>query len=240
MARYLLYQKWVQKMRKQGKGMKRKISIFILLVGAIFLCTVIQAHALQFGFYNISANILGDAAIGEAQLYVDVTDPGVGQVLFTFGNTGTEASSIADVYFDDGSLLGIASLIDADDGVGGDAGVDFTQDAKPGDLPSGNNAFPHFIATAGFTADSDSPVQPNGVNPGESLGILFNLQDSKNFANVLSELSDRTLRIGIHVQGFASGGSESFVNTVPDASIMFLLGTSLIALGFFSRKKLRK
>jgi len=70
------------------------------------------------------------------------------------------------------------------------------------------------------------------------VGILFDLQSGKIFADVLSELSDRRLRIGIHVQGFDSAGSESFVNTVPDASIMFLLGPSLIVLGFFSRKKL--
>ena len=219
-------------MKKEAKGMKIKISIITLLVGAFFLCTVIPAHALQFGFYNISNNIVGDAAIGEAQLYVDVTDPVGSQVLFTFGNTGPENSSIADVYFEDGSLLGIASIDNTDPGVA------FTQLAKPGNLPSANSADPPFETTAGFSADSDSPVQPMGVNPGEFLGILFDLQSGKIFADVLSDLSNRDLRIGIHVQGFASGGSESFVNNIPDASIMFLLGPSLIALGFFSRKKL--
>ena len=214
--------------------MKIKISIVLLLVGALFLCTVMPAHALRLGFYNISANILGDAAIGEAQLWVDVTDPGNDQALFTFGNTGPEASSICDVFFDDGSLLGIASIDNTD------SGVAFSQLANPGNLPSANSVTPEFETTAGFSADSNPAVEPNGVNPGESLGILFDLKTAQTFADVLAELSDGRLRIGIHVQGFESGGSESFVNSVPDASIMLLLGPSLILLGLFSRKKFKQ
>jgi hypothetical protein len=38
-------------------------------------------------------------------------------------NSGPLASSITDVYFDDGALLRIAGLIDADDGVGGMLGL---------------------------------------------------------------------------------------------------------------------
>ncbi|MBW2540162.1 MAG: hypothetical protein JRE27_11230, partial [Deltaproteobacteria bacterium] len=220
--------------------MKIKISIILLLVGAFFLCTVIPVHATLIGFYNISGNDVDDAAIGEDQLWVDVTDPGAGQVLFTFGNTGLEDCSIADVYFDDGTLLKLASLIDADEN-GGDSGVDFSQDkTSPGNLPAGESIYPFFVTTAGFLADSDSPVQPNGVNPGETLGVMFSLQGSQTYNDTIAALGDGSLRIGIHVQGFASGGSESFVNTVPDASIMFLLAPSLIALALFSRKKSRK
>ena len=215
-----------------------------LLLSFVFVfSTAICAQADTFGFDNISANSVGDAAIGEAQLFVDVTDPGAGQVLFTFGNTGPAASSITDVYFDDGSLLGIASIING-------AGVDFSQLASPPDLPSGNSADPDFVTTAGFSADSNPPAQPNGVNPGESLGILFNLQGGGTFADVLSELGDSSLRIGIHVQGFASGGSEAFVNDgptngngttpVPEPATMLLLGSGLIGLAGYGRKKFFK
>ena len=221
-------------MRKEENGMKIKISIICLLVGALFLCTVVPAHALQFGFYNISGNSAVDAAIGEAQLYVEVTDPEGDQALFTFGNTGLEDCSITDVYFADGSLLGIASIDDSD-GI-----VSFSQNATPGNLPSGKDITPAFETTAGFSADSDPPTQPMGVNPGESLGVIFTLQNGLGYTDTIGALRDGTLRIGIHVQGFESGGSESFVNNVPDASIMFLLGPSLFALALFSRKKSRK
>src|SRR4030042_799941 len=214
-----------------------------LLLSFVFVfSTAICAQAVPFGFDNISANNVVDAAIGEAQLFVDVTASG-SQVLFTFGNTGPLASSITDVYFDDGSLLGIASIINS-------TGVAFSQFADPGNLPAANNADPDFVTTAGFSADSDAPDQPNGVNPGESLGILFNLQSTQTFADVLSELGDSSLRIGIHVQGFASGGSEAFVNDgptngngttpVPEPATMLLLGSGLIGLAGYGRKKFFK
>jgi hypothetical protein len=210
--------------------MGRKIWV-VFIGGLVWLMFALSAQALTLGFSNITNNNPVDAAIGEAQLFVDVTDPGTGQVLFTFRNIGTGASSICDVYFDDGTLLGIASIT-------GSLGVSFSQGASPPNLPGGNNISPAFQTTAGFLADSNSPVQPNGVNPGEWLGILFNLQNGQGFSGVLNELSSGELRIGIHVQGFASGGSESFVN-VPEPSTLLLLGAGLLGLGLLGRKKFK-
>src|SRR5262245_23051793 len=68
------------------------------------------ARAVSYGFGCITNSIAGDCAIGEAQMTVDVTDPGGNQIAFTFKNAGPAASSITDVYWDDGSLLGIAFI----------------------------------------------------------------------------------------------------------------------------------
>ncbi|MCH7702620.1 MAG: hypothetical protein IID37_13130 [Planctomycetes bacterium] len=193
---------------------------------------------LTFGFDNITNNDAGDAVIGEAQLFVTVSDFGAGQVLFSFTNIGPDASSITDVYFDDGTLLGIAFLIDADDN-GGDLGVDFTQDGSPPDLPGGNNLLPPFEVTAGFLADADSPPSSNGVNPGESLGIVFDLMGGGTLADVISELNSAELRIGIHVQGFAGGGSESFVNPpvpIPAPGAVALAALGLGAVAWIKRR----
>jgi hypothetical protein len=199
------------------------------------LCVCVAAPACAdmhtYGFDCITNKTAANVAIGEAQLTVDVSDHGLNQVLFTFRNSGPDASSICDVYFDDGSLLGIASLIDADDGVGGNLGVDFTRLADPGDLPGGNNATPPFVTTAGFSADSDPPVQPNGVNPGESLGIIFSLQVGRTFDDVIAELNNTSLRIGIHVQGFSVGDSESFVNNPPTAPVPGAVLLGMLGLG---------
>lgn len=204
------------------------LALALMLTQGLFAAE--SAHALTVDFFCITSNTPGNCAVGEAQLSVEVTDIGGGQVLFDFMNSGPTASSITDVYFDDGTLLAIASLVDADDGVGGDPGVDFTENASPGNLPAGNTV--GFQATAGFTADSDPPVQPNGVNPGEMLGVIFDLQVGGTFADVVAELTDGSLRIGIHLQAIGAGGSESFVNNpVPEPGAALLMGLGLAALG---------
>jgi beta-lactam-binding protein with PASTA domain len=153
-----------------------------------------------------------NGAIGEAQLLVDIAPYDAGRVLFTFRNTGPEVCAITDAYFDDGSLLRIASIIDADDGAGGDAGVDFTELANPDDLPAGTYLTPPFFTTEGFSADSDPPAAQNGVDPNESLGIVFELFAGTDYDSVLNDLVSGELRIGIKVQSFEVGSSESFVN----------------------------
>ena len=242
--------------------MKLRNLIFILFMSVLFLFTVVPAQAVTFGFYNITGNNADDAAIGEAQLFVDVTDPSgeenllATQALFTFRNIGPDDSSICDVYFDDGTLLGIASIDNSS------LGVSFSQDADPGNLPGGNTVSPVFeTSTEPFfamplSADSDPRVQPNGVNPEEYLGILFDLQSDGTFADVLTELQDATLRIGIHVQGFAliegeeEEGSESFINTdeegfipphsVPEPATMVLLASGILRIAVSGKKRLKK
>ena len=214
--------------------------IFFTMVSA-FLAA--PAMADLYGFYCITNNNPTNAAIGEAQLTVDVTSYGTNQVLFTFLNAGPQPSSITDVYFDDGTLLAIAALIDEDEN-GGLAGVDFTQDSletvHPPDLPGGESVSPEFDVTEYFKADSDTPPPTNGVNPEEYLGIIFNLQTGKTFADVLDDLASGALRIGIHVQAIGtSGNSEAFINNpsvvpVPGAVLLGMLGLGVAGV------KLRK
>jgi len=216
--------------------MMNKIKFVKVIFAFLVLASASVANAVTINFGCITGSIAGDCAIGEVQLSVEMTAAGSNQVLFTFMNIGSEASSIADVYFEDGTLLGIASLDNSDPGVA------FSQGATPGDLPGKNNASPPFVATSGFTADSDAPVQPNGVNPGEELGVLFNLKTGQTFADAVAALGidpalEGSLRIGIHVQGFATGGSESFVSNVPVPAAVWLFGSGLLGLVGVARRK---
>jgi len=229
----------------------------LALVAGVTLAGMSAASAVPtvtLGFDNITGNNAVDAANGEGQLFVDVVDlDPTGQVRFDFRNVGPEAMSITDVYFDDGSLLGIASLVDSDEGTGGDPNVDFSEGASPPDLPGGNDPSVNFNTTAGFLADSDNPPPQNGVEPGQSLGVIFDLQSGQGFQDVLDalELARNNpgvdvvggLRIGIHVQGFDGGGSESFVNngvSVPAPTTLLLLGTALIGLGGLQWRRARR
>lgn len=197
-----------------------------LIVGSLFIGTA-PASAVTFGFDCITNNMAGDCAIGEAQTSVDVTDAGAGQIAFTFRNVGAAASSITDVYWDDGTLASLFSI-------SGSAGVNFSDGADPSNLPGGNDVVPPFVAT--FSADSNAPVPQNGVNPGETLTVTFVLVGGQTFADAITALNDGSLRVGIHVQGFASGGSEGLI-LVPEPGTFALLGTGLLALAIRRRRR---
>ena len=220
-----------------------KILLSVAAMMAFFYSTQsLASYTLDFDC--ITYNSTTDCSIGENQLSIEINDIGNNQVEFIFLNTGLEDSSIEGVYFDDGSLLGISYLIDKDDGVGGLAGVDFTGgSASPPKLPGDNIANPKFIVTSGFLADSDPPTSKNGVNPNEWLGVVFDLQAGREFEDVLTELGNGDLRIGMHVIAFESGGSESFVNnafTVPlPAPVMLFASGILLILRMSKHRKAR-
>ncbi|MGH7492068.1 MAG: PEP-CTERM sorting domain-containing protein [bacterium] len=206
-----------------------------------------NAAALTLSFFNITGNNPLAALAGEAQLSVEVTAFASNQVQFQFFNIGTVASSIADIYFDDTSVLlpgGPATIING-------SGVSFSQGAAPPNLPGGNTVSPAFSVTTGFDYDSDRPTLDNGVGLGETLSIILFLQTGKTFADVESDLANGNLRLGMHVQGFAlGGGSEAFINNpfrpdppppvVPEPSTLLLLGSGLGTIFGVARRRFRR
>lgn len=185
--------------------------IAALLLGLSFaVAQTPAAAAISLSFYDITHGNAGAEADGEANLAVEVLDLGGNQVRFKF--TNNSSSSLTDVYFDDGTLLGIASISYS-------SGVNFSQGAAPPNLPGSNLATPTFQVTQGFSADSNNPVSQNGVSQNEWLAIDFSLLSGKTFNDTIAALmlpnggGTGDLRIGVRVQDFASGGSgESFIN----------------------------
>jgi hypothetical protein len=51
-------------------------------------------------------------------------------------------------------------------------------------------------------------------------------------------LENGDLRIGLHIQGFSNGESESYVNKVPDGGMtVSLLGLALAGMGVVARRR---
>ena len=182
-----------------------------------------------FSFTGVSNNSATNTQIGESQFSVEVTDAAAAGVWFTFYNAGPDPSSITQVYFDNGPAgSGALSAITAFSY--SNAGISFSVGAAPPNLPGGETLTPAFTATAGLTAAASEPAPHNGVNPFESVGILTTLAVPYSYADVLDQISTGALRIGIHAQAFADGGSESFVTSwIRPAPIVPTPGSLLLA-----------
>lgn len=192
----------------------------------------VQATTLSFYCITTGGTSGADCPIATAQITVDVTGVSPGVVNFRFNNAGPLVTSISEVYFDNGTLLGISSVAHS-------AGDPWTGgSANPGNLPGGNNVSPPFVTTAGFLAESDPSPPQNGVRPGEYLDVVFNLQGGGTLADVLAELATGEVRVGMHVIAFESGGSVSIVNNpvVPVPAAAWLFGSAFGLLAVMRRK----
>jgi hypothetical protein len=203
--------------------------VVVALLGAWLSSLAIPAHALT--FTCITTDSAANCATGEAQLSVDVTEA-AGGVLFEFRNAGPNASSITDLYFDNGPLDVLGSIVNS-------AGVAFSPNASPGDLPGGTDIVPVFDVSPNRTADSDPSVVPNGVNPGEVVGVMFTLDSGSSLQDVLDGLAAGTLRVGVFVQGFEDGGSEAFITSagVPEPAAFLLLASVLSSAALLRARK---
>ena len=68
---------------------------------------------------------------------------------------------------------------------------------------------------------ADNPAPTNGINPtspadpNEWAAVTFNLNDTNSVSDVVADLEDSSLRIGMHIISFPDGSSESAVTPEP-------------------------
>lgn len=228
--------------------------LYLLSFLAIALTGIAPAGIQTHGFDCITNNSAGDCAIGEGQLFMDViwnpNDTGFGpatigpnEIFFVFRNTGPAKAVVEQIFFD--GIGGVLNL-----GIYNGTGVFFQQDAKckqgtctpnPGNLPGGNM----YSFTADDSYSADSPAPTNGIGAGEQLGILFSIAPD-TYADVLTALGDGSVRVGMHVIAYQSGGSESFLNgppqddpgpPVPEPGSFAALALGMFGVGYAIRRR---
>ena len=214
------------------KSRKFRVSLYAFLFLSFVLAPG-DSRADLFTFAAISNNSSQSGSMGPL-FSLEVTQPADGQALFTFRNNlvAPYTGTILTAFLDDGALLGISQLIEP-------SGVDFYESGAQ-NFPGGGTLAPQFDTS--FSAKKEGAAS-NGIDPGEYLGILFDLQSGKTFSDVtdaiqLGFLGDGpgSLRVGIQVGRIQPGDqSDSFLLTpVPGAVILGLLGLGVAGL------KLRK
>lgn len=196
---------------------------FVCCLSLMVLAPALQADPIYPYTLKIFTSNGSFSDSNDLNLYVEVSDAGAGLADFTFYNDSLIESCIEGIYFDDGTLLGIASVT-------GSSGVSFSQPASPAALPGGNILEPPFVTSAQFSIDSDPPGPKNGVNPNEWLRITFDLKNNALFQDVIGELNTGAIRIGAHITALPDDSSESAVNYTPEPATICLLGLGTLAL----------
>jgi hypothetical protein len=206
----------------------------LLLWNLVFCCVVGAPLPLaQATYYSLQPFTSNGSFYNSPELDISVvvssTDPEL--VDFTFYNNSLVGSSVARIYFDDDSLL---SFYDITDG----SGTSFSKPAAPGNLPAGNTLDPSFVTTDEFSFKGGPPAPHNGINPGEQLTVIFNIE-AGTFSDVIYGLDTGALRVGAHVIALPDGSSESIV-TIPEPATVCLLGLGTLLFLPKRRSKVTK
>ena len=189
-----------------GKRKHLENRIFVLLA-VLVLNTLAYANIIyDFHIFN-NPSYENDPRLNFTLTITDegLTSSGRQKAGFTFNNNSTIGSSITDIYFDARPDTG-SSLVFYDALIFEGPGVSFSKYASPRTLPSGNMLTPVFDRYPEYSADSDSPVSLNGINPNEWLKLTFTLKYNRTIDDIIAEIAnggsctENNLRIGIHIQ----------------------------------------
>ncbi|MEG3936131.1 PEP-CTERM sorting domain-containing protein [Microcoleus sp. T3_B1] len=190
------------------KSQLNLVKSILAVAGIAAVSAVSAAPASAIGLAPASAfsfaNIVGGDTPGDAyanSFSFDVIDQG-SSVLFNIFNSGNATASemfISKVFFDDNNFLsGVANIYN-------NSNVAFTGGASNDQLPQGGNGFTTDYAFSRNTGAGNRW----GIQGGEMLGLSF----TGNYANVVSALTNGSLKLGLHVQALPGGASDSYISS---------------------------
>lgn len=238
----------------------------VLMSGSIAQAAIVDGF-FDIGFERITFNNTENLS---SQLGLTVyddtfaTDPygvaiGPDQALFVFENLVGITANVAEIYVDDGTIVGLDRVINSQDLTGASGFTDFVPGGpdsndppKPPNLPGGENLVPPFVATKVYSADTAPGPPGNGLNAAaERVAILYDLVNSVTLQDVSDAFDSGELRVGLHIRTIgALGGSDSYVtspdggitiNEIPEpASLLVWGGVLCCAVGFGYRRRFAK
>lgn len=202
-------------------------NLFKQLVILPFVLVSAVASAQTFTFDNITNNSAVD--LGN-QLTVDITDGGMGSVLFDFSNNVGIGSNVAEIYFDAGGFLASLNIQSQS------AGVTFASGLTPPDLsppnPPGINPF---TTDFGFDIGNNNT---GGLNESaDSLVLNGVLSGVLTYLDLINAINSDNFEIALHVRSIEGAGasdSDSYLlngpSEIPVPAAGWLFGTALIGL----------
>ena len=231
--------------------MKKRILMFIIIVYACMALPV-RAEFQEFEFRALTANPMPES-LSElvAQFTLTVTTESrlgytiqSGQVGLIFSNTGSIPSQITEIYIDDGVLGGESPDIYTNPG---GSSTFIANDVNPNNLPGAPTGF---NATELYSADIDPANPSDGVDPGDSVALIFDLANGKTWDDIIASINegfinnyeysdiDTDLAIGIHVRSIGITSQSQGLILVPLPATILLGFIGLGVGGWKLRKSL--
>jgi len=178
------------------------VKSLLATAGVAALSAVSAAPASAFTFSNIDGgDTVGDAYVN--RLTFEVVNDGA-SVLFKINNSEDAAAPplfISKLFIaDTNNYLSAPSV-----NIGNVGQVRFKGGAGNDQLPQGGN---NFITNYAFSRDTGDG-NGWGIQGGESLGVSF----TGSYNNVMTALSDGTLKLGLHVQALPNDASDSYISS---------------------------
>jgi hypothetical protein len=169
------------------------------------------ASGIRLGFKPIDESGSVNDCLGAANFFMDITDISSRQIMITFHNRAPVSCAISDIIFADGDLFSIS--VQSARGSVEPGKLACTMDAGAG----GRRHIPgpyHDYGIERLAGDDAVPMKnlQDGIQPNESLGIIFDLQPGTTLVDFISALSTERLNISLKLLGDARGTAGILIN----------------------------